>query len=213
MNEINYKQHWETVYTNKPFNELGWYEKESTPSLDLIQSLNLPKDAKIINVGVGASTIVQDLIKLGYTNIAANDISSKALAVLENQLDVKDKHKVVFIEDDLTNSNQIGNFAPFDIWHDRAVLHFFNSDADKVDYVTLLKKVLKPNAFAIIATFHTDGALKCSGLELTRYDENTLQELLGLDFKLVKFFNYEYTMPSGANRLYIYTLFQYCPNT
>lgn len=211
MNELNYKNHWETVYSSKPINELGWYEKESTPSLQLIQKLNLSKDVKILNVGVGASTIVQDLLNKGFKDIVANDISEKALEVLSNQLSENDRGKVLFIEDDLTQSKKIPTFAPYDLWHDRAVLHFFNLEDQKKAYLKLLKSVLKPNGYAIIATFHTDGALKCSGLELTRYDENLLQEFLGTEFKLLDYFNYQYTMPSGANRLYIYTLFQYCP--
>ncbi|MDP3352398.1 MAG: class I SAM-dependent methyltransferase [Flavobacteriaceae bacterium] len=213
MSEIDYKSHWEKVYNKTEFDKLGWYEKEAAPSLDLIQLCNLPKDAKILNVGAGATTFVDDLLKLGYTNLLANDISAPALEVLKNRLNDEHQNNVKFIVDDLTNpTKELLKINNIDVWHDRAVLHFFTDENDQNTYFDLLRKGLKPRGFVIIAVFNLEGALKCSGLDVFRYDADMLQNKLGNNFKLLKTFNYTYTMPSGDERSYVYTLFQHLSN-
>ena len=208
MSEIDYKSHWEKVYNKTTFDKLGWYEKEAAPSLDLIQLCKLLRDAKILNVGAGATTLVDDLLKLGFTNIIANDLSKAALEVLKNRLSADDKEKVQFLVDDLINPTIMNQLELVDLWHDRAVLHFFTDEKDQNTYFKLLKKVLKPGGFVIIAVFNLEGASKCSGLDVFRYNAEMLQERLGTDFKLLNSFNYAYTMPSGNERSYVYTLFQ-----
>lgn len=208
MSEIDYKSHWEKVYNKTTFDKLGWYEKEAAPSLNLIQLCKLLRDAKILNVGAGATTLVDDLLKLGFTNIIANDLSKVALEVLKNRLSADDKEKVQFLVDDLINPTIINQLELVDLWHDRAVLHFFTDKKDQNTYFKLLKKVLKPGGFVIIAVFNLEGASKCSGLDVFRYNAEMLQECLGTDFKLLNSFNYAYTMPSGSERSYVYTLFQ-----
>lgn len=209
MSAIDYRFHWEKVYIKTEYNQLGWYEKEAAPSLDLIQLCNLIKNAKILNVGAGATTFVDDLLKLGYTNILANDISESALKVLKNRLNDGQQKKVKFIIDDLTKPKELLRIDNIDVWHDRAVLHFFTDEKDQTTYFNLLKSVLKPGGFAIIAVFNLEGATKCSGLDVYRYNAEMLQERLGKEFKLLKTFNYIYTMPSGNERSYVYTLFQH----
>lgn len=211
MQEIDYKLHWEKVYKQTAFNKLGWFENEAIPSLKLIQECNANKNSKIFNAGVGASTLIDDLLKLGYDNILVNDISYQALQVLKNRLSDEDQSKVQFIVDDLVNPSELLTIKNVDIWHDRAVLHFFTDKIDQKKYFDLLKRMLKPGGFAIIAVFNLEGALKCSGLDVFRYDAEMLQERLGADFKLMEEFDYNYVMPSGNARSYIYTLFQYCP--
>lgn len=208
MSEIDYKSHWEKVYNKTTFDKLGWYEKEAAPSLDLIQLCKLLRDAKILNVGAGATTLVDDLLKLGFTNIIANDLSKAALEVLINRLSADDKEKVQFLVDDLINPTIMNQLELVDLWHDRAVLHFFTDEKDQNTYFKLLKKVLKPGGFVIIAVFNLEGASKCSGLDVFRYNAEMLQEHLGTDFKLLNSFNYAFTMPSGIERSYVYTLFQ-----
>lgn len=212
MSEIDYKSHWEKVYGKTAFDKLGWYEKEAAPSLELIKLCKLPKDAKILNVGAGATTYIDDLLKLGYTNLLANDISAPALDVLKNRLNANQQNRVEFIVDDLTNPKELTKINNVDVWHDRAVLHFFTDEKDQNTYFELLKKLLKPNGFVIIAVFNIEGALKCSGLDVFRYDTQMLQNKLGNDFNLIKDFNYTYTMPSGSERSYVYTLFQHINN-
>ncbi len=209
MNEVDLKSHWEKVYQKTDFDKLGWYEQQAKSSLDLIQHCKLSKDTKILNVGAGATTLIDDLLKLGFQNIIVNDISAPALEVLKKRLTADDQHKVQFLVDDLTHPTKISKLKDVAVWHDRAVLHFFTDKNDQKTYFDILKSVLKPGGFAIIAVFNLEGASKCSGLNVFRYNAAMLQEHLGNDFKLLKSFNYAYTMPSGDERSYVYTLFQY----
>jgi len=201
------KKHWNTAYGTNDIAALGWYEESPEPSLQLIQECDLSKNARILNVGVGASTLIDEMLALEYTNIIASDISDTALRKLQIRLGVK-KDKVHWIEDDLTKPSKLSEIAPIDLWHDRAVLHFFTEEKDQNSYFSLLKKVVKPNGYVLISTYNTEGAHKCSGLSVHRYNKRMLTEKLGEDFKLLDHFNYNYTMPSGDTRPYIYTIFK-----
>ncbi len=205
--ESDLKKHWDSAYSNHDITQLGWYEEDPKPSLQLIQNCNLSKNARILNVGVGTSTLIDELLHLGYKNIIASDISSTALDKLKTRLDSK-KNKVHWVVDDLTNPCLLSEIDPVDLWHDRAVLHFFNKEEEQNTYFSLVKKIIKPNGYVLISTYNTEGASKCSGLHVHRYDKNLLMDKLGSDFKLIEYFNYTYTMPSGDTRPYIYTLFK-----
>lgn len=209
MTEYDTKSHWEQVYHKTVPHQLGWYEKEALPSIQLIQESGLSKDAKILIVGAGATTLVANLLKSAYTKIIANDLAAPALDVLKNSLNEDQKNRVQFMVDDLTNPTSLLTINNVEVWHDRAVLHFFTDEKDQTTYFNLLKRVLKPGGFVIIAVFNLEGANKCSGLDVYRYNAEMLQERLGTNFKLLKTFNYIYTMPSGNERSYVYTLFQH----
>ncbi len=208
VSDFDYEQHWNNAYQKTPTNNLGWYEENPTPSLELISACNLPKDALIFNAGAGASKLIEHLITMGFSNIVVNDIATSALTELKNDLSDRKYSQLQFIVDDLTNPSELLKLNNIDLWHDRAVLHFFCTKAQQEAYFNLLKKVLKIGGFVILAEFNLDGAKKCSGLDVFNYDENMLQERLGADFKLLKSFNYIFTQPSGDTREYVYTLFQ-----
>ena len=120
------KEHWERIYQKTAFDRLGWYEARSEPSLQLIEKCNLPKDATILNVGTGATTLVDDLLNLGFSNLIANDISSQALEELQLRLGPEGSKMVHWLVDDLIRPNELKALKQVDLWHDRAVLHFFN---------------------------------------------------------------------------------------
>lgn len=202
------KEHWERVFEKTAFDKLGWYEESPEPSLQLIKQCNLSKDAAILNVGTGASTLIDELLTLGFPNIIATDISSSAIRALKQRLGQEESKKIKWIIDDLTSPRELNQLAQVDLWHDRAVLHFFNEEEEQKAYFNLLKKVIKKNGFVIIAAFSLNGAEKCSGLPVYRYKTEMLQEKLGEEFHLKKAFDYTYTMPSGESREYLYTLFQ-----
>ena len=206
IEKINDKSHWETVYNKTDHTKLGWFEENPKPSLDLIEVCQLNTDSIILNVGAGATTLVDELIKLDYKNILATDISQKALDVLKDR--VLSNNSVTTITDDLTNPTVLETIAQVDLWHDRAVLHFFIEEKDQNTYFELLKSKVKNNGYAILAMFNFDGATKCSGLPIKQYDANLLAQKLGENFKLQKEFNHTYTMPSGDTREYVYTLFK-----
>jgi SAM-dependent methyltransferase len=202
------QEHWEGVYEKQAVNKLGWFEAYPDPSLDLIETCRLGLDASMLHVGAGATTLVDILLQKGYENIVANDISTTALEKLKARLGPELAGKVLWIVDDLTKPDQLYSLEPVDLWHDRAVLHFFNDPADQLAYFNLLRKLVKIDGYVIIAAFNLEGAEKCSGLPVFRYDQTMLQKQLGKDFSLIKAFDYTYLMPSGNTREYIYTLFQ-----
>ncbi len=202
------KDHWESVYQKNSVNRLGWYESSPEPSLQLIELCDLPKNAAILNVGAGATTLVDELIETGYQNIIANDISSKALEELQLRLGTERSKLVRWIVDDLTDPAEFKSLEQIDLWHDRAVLHFFNEPDEQDAYFNLLRKLVKVEGHVIIAAFNLQGAPKCSGLPVYKYDAKMLQEKLGKKFQLIEAFDYTYTQPSGDTREYVYTMFQ-----
>jgi len=206
--KVDFKKHWNEAYQKSPVTNLGWYEENPAPSIELIEACRLPKDALIFNAGAGATTLISELLAKGYENIFVNDISAVALAELKSHLPSPVDATVQFIVDDLTNPAELLKLKNIDLWHDRAVLHFFTEEKQQNAYFDLLKTVLKPKGFVILAEFNLEGAKKCSGLDVFNYNEEMLQERLGSDFELLKSFNYTYTQPSGNTREYVYTLFQ-----
>ncbi len=208
LSDYDFQKHWNNAYLKSPINNLGWYEENPIPSMELISACNLSEDALIFNAGAGASTLIELLFNKGYTNIVVNDIAASALTELKNNLSSHKNSHVQFMVDDLTNPIELLNLKNVDLWHDRAVLHFFTTEAQQKTYFDLIKKVLKPEGYVILAEFNLEGAKKCSGLDVFNYNEEMLQERLGNDFNLLKSFNYTYTQPSGNTREYVYTLFQ-----
>ena len=204
---INYKEHWNTAYTKNTTEKLGWYEESSKQTINLIIDTNLSKEAKILNVGVGSSLLIDELVAKGYKNLIANDLSEKALEDVKNRLGEK-ANTVEFIIDDIINPSILHKLSEIDMWNDRAVLHFFLKEEEQNAYFMLLKKLVKINGYVIIAVFALEGAEKCCGLQLKRYNTAMLQEKLGEDFSLKQSFNYTFMNPYGGERPYVYALFK-----
>jgi cyclopropane fatty-acyl-phospholipid synthase-like methyltransferase len=202
------KDHWEQVYEKQAVHKLGWFEESPDPSLELIETCKLGKDATMLHVGAGATTLVDVLLRKGYEKIVANDISTSSLEILKARLGPEQAGKVHWIVDDVTKPDQLNSLGPVDLWHDRAVLHFFSDPSEQLGYFNLLRKLVKLDGYVIIAAFNLSGAEKCSGLPVFRYNQAMLLEKLGEGFSLLKAFDFTYLMPSGDTREYIYTLFQ-----
>jgi len=203
----NLKDHWDNAYENAVIQKLGWYEDFPEPSLRLIEKCNLDLNARLLNVGVGATTLIDELLRKNYRNILASDISETAIYELKSRL-AENSKKVEWIVDDLIHPKELNKIESVDLWHDRAVLHFFNNKSEQDKYLSLLKNLVKQNGFVIIAVFNLEGADTCSGLPVFRYNEEMLSNKLGDDFSLQESFNFTYTMPSGDKRKYVYTLFK-----
>lgn len=203
----DYKKHWNTAYERADVEKLGWYEEHPEPSLRLIEKCGLNSHSYILNAGAGATTLVDELLSMNYENIIVNDISSVALDRLKQRLGAKGD-RINWVEDDLTNPVKLNDLEKIDLWHDRAVLHFFNEAEDQDTYFELVRNLVKSGGHVIIATFNLDGAEKCSGLPVFRYNKSMIQDGLGTDFELIEAFDYIYTMPSGDTRSYVYTLFK-----
>ncbi|GAB1309677.1 class I SAM-dependent methyltransferase [Urechidicola sp. KH5] len=206
MNPI--KEHWQQVYANTPPEKTGWYQAEASESLLLLSKCNIDKDAHILNVGTGASNFVNQVLDAGYTNVSVNDIAASALEVLQSRIPEEQLEYVRFIEDDLTAPTVLKDIAPVAVWHDRAVLHFFREAHEQQAYFDLLKSKVQAGGYVIIAEFNLEGALKCSGQELHRYDRNMIAAQLGEEFTLLEEFEFTFVNPFGGERPFIYTLFQ-----
>jgi hypothetical protein len=202
------KDHWEKVYGKKAFADLGWYEALPEPSLELINRCALSPDSHILIVGAGATTLIDQLLDSAQMNISGNDISLNALDQIKDRLGPEKSNLVNWIPDDLTNPESLNLLSPVDLWHDRAVLHFFTEASDQESYFNILKKLVRVRAHVIIAGFNLNGAQQCSGLPVNRLDEDMLKEKLGSGFDIIKSFDYLHVMPKGETREYIYTLFQ-----
>ena len=203
---IDYVTHWNKVYTNAEIENLGWYENDPKESLELIEKCKLEKDAAIFISGAGATTLVDELLERKYTNIIANDIAEAALISLKSRIGRSEAVK--FVIDDLTKPKKLQFLPKIDLWIDRAVLHFFLKEENQKSYFDILKQLVKPNGFVIIAAFNLEGAKKCSGLDVYNYNADMIANRLGNEFNLLTTFDHTYVMPSGGERPYVYTLFQ-----
>lgn len=196
------RQHWEGVYKGKKHDEVSWYAPHLITSLELIRASALSASARIIDIGGGASTLVDDLLAEGYAALTVLDVSASALAVSRQRLGDR-ADDVVWLEGDVTELD-LGADS-FDIWHDRAALHFLTSDDDLGRYVATLSRALAPGGAAIIATFAPEGPEQCSGLPVRRYDAQQLCDLLGDDFDCRSQRTEVHTTPSGNPQVFTYT--------
>ena len=202
------KEHWNKIYTNNPITQLGWYEAKPFPSVQLIERCAVPKHYPIVDIGSGKSTLISDLLELGYKNLYPIDISEVALEKAKSLLDKERAAQVHWIVDDITNPSTILQLQNAAVWHDRAVFHFLTEEQHRQTYHSLLQKIVMPGGFVIMATFAMDGATICSGLPVQRYSAESLSEFFGDGFRLVESSDYTYRMPSGDLRPYVYTRFQ-----
>ena len=206
--DIDYTEHWNNVYSKSEANKLGWYEESPEPSLELIKKCNLKKDAAILDVGSGVTTLIEKLLEQGYNNIIATDISKVALDKAKERFNAEEAKLVKWIVDDITNPEYLTEPGIIDLWHDRTVLHFLTEDNQRKGYLSTLNGLVKVGGFVIIAVFSLEGAKKCSGLDVVNYDHTMISEFLGNEFDLLEHFPYLYIQPSGGERPYEYTLFR-----
>ena len=194
------KTHWENVYGEKSSLEVSWFKKQPRLSLQLIKNAQLSQNDPIIDIGGGASTLVDYLSDGGYKNISVLDISGKALACTKTRLGNKSA-EIEWFEDDITL------FKPphqFSLWHDRAVFHFLTDKADRNSYINILKKALEENGHLIIAAFYIGGPTKCSGLDIVQYDAEKLLSELGDGFKLIEQANETHMTPANKEQKFGY---------
>ncbi|MEO2143136.1 MAG: class I SAM-dependent methyltransferase [Flavobacteriaceae bacterium] len=181
MAENKMKLHWDNVYYNKNENEVSWYQKIPKTSLDHIKSLNLNLDSKIIDVGAGESRLVDNLLDLGFNNIDVLDISKKSIEKAKNRLGEKSE-KINWIVSDI---NDFVSNNKYDLWHDRAAFHFLKDSSKINNYVELANSCLNSNGKIILGTFSSNGPLKCSGLEISRYNSSSINEIFKKHFILL----------------------------
>ncbi len=199
------KEHWEQVYQTKTPDTVSWFQEHAEHSLQLIHLTGVNHDASIIDVGGGASTLVDDLLKAGYHNLTVLDLSGAALEAAKSRLGVL-QNKIQWIEADVTRASL--SVAYYDIWHDRAVFHFLTLAEDRSAYVELVKRSIKSGGHVIIATFAEDGPTKCSGLPVMRYTSDELQAELGVSFALINHEKKAHYTPLGNTQQFNYCRFK-----
>jgi ubiquinone/menaquinone biosynthesis C-methylase UbiE len=200
---MNVKEHWNRVYQTKAHNDVSWYQSRPATSLQLIEACGVGKQEDIIDVGGGASVLVDFLLDAGFTSLAVLDISATALAHAKERLCAR-AGDVEWFEADVT-----GFTSPhcFNLWHDRAAFHFLTDKADRQKYVQTLNRTLTSDGHVIIATFAIDGPLKCSGLEVARYDASAIAAELGEGFRLLEQVDETHTTPWGTEQKFSYFRF------
>ena len=195
------KNHWEHVYATKSPHSVSWYQAHADQSVRLIQQTGLPQSASIIDVGGGASTLVDDLLHAGYRRLTVLDLSRSALAAAQARLGEEARH-VTWLEADVTSVTLPSQ--AFDLWHDRAVFHFLTSEREREAYVASVMHAVKPGGYVIVATFAEDGPLQCSGLPVVRYSPEGLHAEFGSPFTLLKHEREEHHTPSGSVQKFVY---------
>lgn len=199
------KDHWESVYKTKAADAVSWFQERADSSLKFIQAAGLPKDAAIIDIGGGASRLVDDLLVEGFSNITVLDLSEAALQTSKNRLGAA-ADKVRWLAADITEVELPE--ASVDLWHDRAVFHFLTQPEDREAYVRRLHKSLKPGGEIVISTFAEEGPVQCSGLPVVRYSIASLHAALGTEFELKDHLIELHHTPFGTTQQFIYCRFE-----
>lgn len=205
------ESHWDDVYKAGQIDRLGWYETDPVPSLRLIEAADVSPTSTILDVGSGASTLIPALLHRGFENVVAVDISRIAIEKAKVRLGPERARRVRWFKDNVTEPEKMASLGHVDLWHDRAMFHFLLSEDDRDGYVETLHALVAAGAYVVMGVFSLAGVTKCSGLDVCRYDETMLNDVLGTDFRIVESFDHEYMTPSGQSRPYIYCLFRRIP--
>ena len=193
--------HWEQVYRTKGPDEVSWFQAEAILSRQLIERVAPDRTASIVDIGAGASTLLDGLVASGYRNLTVLDLSPAALAIAQQRLGpisaavswrAEDVLAAVFVR------------GAVDVWHDRAVFHFLTDPADRARYVAQVCEAVRPGGHVLIATFAEDGPTRCSGLEVVRYSPESLHAEFGTGFQLLESHRELHTTPAGTKQAFTY---------
>ncbi|MDP1565815.1 MAG: class I SAM-dependent methyltransferase [Polaromonas sp.] len=197
------KSHWNDVYGTRSSEAVSWSQPHAIQSLEMIRAVAGGKTAShILDVGGGASTLVDDLLAQGMTHVGVLDISGAALAVARRRLGPDLASRVRWMEGDITTIPL--EKASIDVWHDRAVFHFLTDAADRAAYVAQVRHAVRPGGHVIVAAFGPDGPLECSGLPVVRYAPDALHAQFGGAFELIEHVKEDHHTPSGQVQHFVY---------
>lgn len=206
---VDTKAHWEQVYRERNADEQSWFQAEARLSLELIQKAAPDRSIAFVDVGGGASTLVDGLVGAGYRRLTVLDISGAALSQARDRLDDRAGY-VEWIEGDVLGASLPA--AAYDFWHDRAVFHFLTDPADRKRYIQEVRRSVRANGHVLVATFAEDGPTRCSGLDVVRYSPEALHGEFGADFKVITSTHEEHTTPRGGRQSFTYCLCQLVPH-
>jgi len=198
----SFKEHWESVYANKTPSEVSWTQEIPKTSLELTLNNSTDKSLNIIDIGGGDSLLVDFLLAEGYTNITVLDISSLAIKRAQKRLGDLSNNVTWIVSD-------INDFKPkhkYDIWHDRAAFHFLTEENQIKNYVSLVNEFVEKQL--ILSTFSINGPLKCSGLNITQYSSEKMDELFKENFQMKKCIFEDHITPFNTVQNFIFCNFE-----
>ena len=201
--------HWESAYKAKPSTAVSWFQPHPEQSLQFVEKCGLGRDAPILDVGAGASTLVGWVVDAGVADVSVLDISAVALHEVRRRLGAR-AAAVAFIEANVLAFEPQRKYA---LWHDRATFHFLTDAGEQQRYVKLLRQGLQADGYLLLATFGPEGPLRCSGLPVQRYGVAELQELLGSDFTLCGHILHDHRTPAGSEQQFQYSCWQFVGDT
>jgi SAM-dependent methyltransferase len=197
------KSHWEGIYRNKLPTQVSWYQPHALRSLELIRRVSPRPDGAIIDVGGGASTLIDDLLDAGYRDLTVLDLSATALALARDRLGTR-ANTVRWVEADVLEASLPK--TAYSLWHDRAAFHFLTAPGDRARYVAQVRRAVRPGGVVLVATFADDGPTRCSGLEVARYSPEGLHAEFGTSFHLMSSEREEHLTPAGVRQAFVYCL-------
>jgi 2-polyprenyl-3-methyl-5-hydroxy-6-metoxy-1,4-benzoquinol methylase len=198
---MDVRTHWEKIYSTKAPNQVSWYRPHLETSLALIKRAAGDRRASIIDVGGGESTLIDDLVEQGFQNITVLDVSQAAIDVSKVRLGERAKG-VHWIVADITQVEL--DLQAYDVWHDRAVFHFLTEQEQRTAYVRQVSRSVRSGGYVIVATFGPEGPTKCSGLDVVRYNADSLHDEFGAGFRLVESSKEIHQTPFGTTQQFLY---------
>ncbi len=204
MKQDNRKDHWEHIYKNKQLAEVSWYQPVPQTSLDFVGQLGIRKTAKIIDIGGGDSFFVDELLDRGYTDITVLDISEAAIERAKERLGER-ADRVKWIVRDVVQFNPE---EQYDLWHDRAAFHFLTREQDIVKYIETAGQCLGSSGYMVIGTFSEQGPKKCSGIEITQYSEESMENRFKDYFEKIKCVSVDHQTPFNTVQNFVFCSFK-----
>jgi 2-polyprenyl-3-methyl-5-hydroxy-6-metoxy-1,4-benzoquinol methylase len=191
--------HWDKVYSSKPIDQVSWFEAIPRSSLSMIEALGLPNEAPIVDVGGGVSTLAEELLARGHSDVTVVDISEEALQHAREGFPGADR--VNWVVADVRNHDLGRRFA---VWHDRASFHFMVSAEDREAYLATLERSIEPGGHVIVATFGPEGPSSCSGLPVMRYSADSLAATVAGRAEVVSAHLEDHRTPSGKAQQFLF---------
>lgn len=199
---MNTQEHWDNVYKTKDHTKVGWYQPLPEISLEILARIGASPEASVIDIGAGASTFVDALIRRGFRDIALLDISKEAFDIVKERLE-GDKEIPTYLIEDITTASLPREYT---LWHDRAVFHFLQEESEQQSYLQAMHDALMSTGYAIIGTFAVDGPESCSSLPVKQYDKETMETVLKNRFTIVEVIETVHMTPGGSEQKFSFFL-------